>query len=188
MSQQELLKRVITALENTGIQYMLTGSLVSSLQGEPRLTHDIDIVVAVPREAIKRLLAAFPPPDYYLDERSILAAIEENSMFNLIDTTTGDKVDFWILTDQPFDRSRFSRRVTDYFLSQQIVVSRPEDTILAKLRWAKLAGGSEKQLTDALRVYEVQFTNLDMEYLESWAEKLGIESLLAEVKSRSRLP
>ncbi len=41
MSQQELLKRVITALKNTSIQYMLTGSLVSSLQGEPRLTHDI---------------------------------------------------------------------------------------------------------------------------------------------------
>ena len=78
MSQQELLKRVITALKNTSIQYMLTGSLVSSLQGEPRLTHDIDIVVAVPREAIKGLLAAFPPPDYYLDKRSILAAIEVN--------------------------------------------------------------------------------------------------------------
>lgn len=29
-----------------------------------------------------------------------------------------------------------------------------EDTILAKLRWANLSGGSEKQFTDALRVYE----------------------------------
>ncbi len=26
-----------------------------------------------------------------------------------------------------------------------------EDTILMKLRWAKLSGGSEKQFTDALR-------------------------------------
>jgi hypothetical protein len=33
-------------------------------------------------------------------------------------------------------------------------VSTPEDTILAKLRWANLSGGSEKQFTDALRVYE----------------------------------
>ncbi|QGP91740.1 hypothetical protein MGLY_10820 [Neomoorella glycerini] len=186
MSQQELLKRVISVLESAGIQYMLTGSLASSLQGEPRLTHDIDIVVAVPENALKKLSAAFPPPDYYLDEQSILAAIAEKSMFNLIDLTTGDKVDFWILTDQPFDQSRFSRRVTNCFMGQKIVVSRPEDTILAKLRWAKLAGGSEKQLTDALRVYEVQFGNLNMEYLESWARELGVENLLAEIKFRSK--
>jgi hypothetical protein len=34
----------------------------------------------------------------------------------------------------------------------EMQVSSPEDTILAKLRWAKLLGGSEKQITDALRV------------------------------------
>jgi hypothetical protein len=28
-------------------------------------------------------------------------------------------------------------------------------TILMKLRWAALSGGSERQFTDALRVYEV---------------------------------
>lgn len=52
-----------------------------------------------------------------------------------------------------------------------------KDTILAKLRWAKLAGGSEKQFTDALRVYEVQFGKLDLGYLEQWVKKLKIESL-----------
>ncbi len=34
MSQQELLKKVIQELDRAGIQYMLTGSAVSSLQGE----------------------------------------------------------------------------------------------------------------------------------------------------------
>jgi predicted nucleotidyltransferase len=47
MSQQELVKEVIGALERAGIEYMLTGSLVSSMQGEARTTHDIDIVVAL---------------------------------------------------------------------------------------------------------------------------------------------
>lgn len=45
MSQQELLKKVIQVLDDVGIQYMLTGSVVSSLQGEPRSTHDIDMEV-----------------------------------------------------------------------------------------------------------------------------------------------
>ena len=41
MSQQELLKKVVLTLDQNDIDYMLTGSLVSSMQGEPRLTHDI---------------------------------------------------------------------------------------------------------------------------------------------------
>jgi len=40
MPQPELLKRVLSALEENHIDY-ITGSIVSSLQGEPRATHDI---------------------------------------------------------------------------------------------------------------------------------------------------
>jgi hypothetical protein len=44
------LRRAVEFLTAAGIEYMLTGSLVSSLQGVPRLTHDIDIVVNLPPE------------------------------------------------------------------------------------------------------------------------------------------
>jgi len=156
---------------------MLTGSVVSSLQGEPRSTHDIDLVIAMQKSAAKKLAEAFPPPDFYLEEDSILDAIDGRSMFNLIDLTTGDKVDFWILTDEPFDRSRFPRKISEEFMGLDLRVSSPEDTILAKLRWTKLSGGSEKQFTDALRVYEVQYGNLDLGYLQDWVKKLDLESL-----------
>ena len=177
MSQQELLKRVIQVLEESRIQYMITGSVASSLQGEPRSTHDIDIVIAIQKSVAKKLVEAFPLPDFYLDEDSILNAINMESMFNLIDIREGDKVDFWILTDEPFDQSRFSRRYSEKFMGIGLQVSTPEDTILAKLRWAKLSGGSEKQFIDALRVYEVQYGKLDIAYLEHWAKKLDVESL-----------
>jgi len=180
MSQQELLKRVVQTLERTGIPYMITGSIASSFQGEPRSTHDIDLVVAIEKWQAPKLVAAFPPPDFYLDQRSVLEAMAGppgQSMFNLIDLKSGDKVDFWILADEDFDRSRFSRKVSQEFMGLAIQVSSPEDTILAKLRWAKLSGGSEKQFTDALRVYEVQYSHLDLDYLKHWAKKLDIDSL-----------
>jgi len=156
---------------------MITGSVASSLQGQPRSTHDIDMVIAIEKSKSQELAEAFPCPDFYLDEHSILDAISRQSMFNLIDLETGDKVDFWVLTDEAFDRSRFSRKVTENFMGIQIQVSSPEDTILAKLRWAKLCGGSEKQFTDALRVYEVQYGKLDVDYLGYWAKQLNIETL-----------
>lgn len=177
MSQQELLKKVIQALDQAGIQYMITGSIVSSLQGEPRSTHDIDMLIAVQSSKVHELVEAFPPSDFYLDKDSILDAVNRRSMFNLIDLKGGGKVDFWMLTDEPFDRSRFSRRYREEFMGLKLQVSSPEDTILAKLRWAKLSGGSEKQFTDALRVYELQYGKLDINYLEYWAKKLDVESL-----------
>ncbi len=64
-------------------------------------------------------------------------------------------------------------------------VSTPEDTILAKLRWAKESGGSEKQFTDALRIYEVQYPLLDMAYLDDWASRLNVSDLWARLKSEA---
>ncbi|HAG50513.1 MAG: hypothetical protein A2X87_00215 [Deltaproteobacteria bacterium GWC2_42_51] len=177
MPQQELLKKVIKALEDAKLEYMVTGSVASSLQGEPRSTHDIDLVISVQKSAVKKLVKAFPPPDFHLDEESILDAIDKKGMFNLINIREGDKVDFWILTNEPFDKSRFSRKYEEEVMGIKMQVSSPEDTILMKLKWAKLSGGSEKQFTDALRVYEVQSEKLDREYLESWARELNIESL-----------
>jgi hypothetical protein len=156
---------------------MVTGSVASSLQGEPRATHDIDLVVAVKKSDSGILAQTFRPPEFHLDERSIADAIDRKGTFNLIWVSEGLKVDFWVLTEDPFDRSRFSRRYSENLTGLSVQVSSPEDTILAKLRWAKLCGGSEKQFTDALRVYEVQYDKLDLGYLTEWAERLSVESL-----------
>lgn len=186
MSQQELLKKIVNVLNETGIGYMITGSVVSSLHGEPRSTHDIDILIAIQKSFIKKLLESFPPPDFYLNEESINNAITTKSMFNLIDLTYGDKIDFWMLTDEPFDQSRFSRRYSEEFMGIKMQVSTPEDTILAKLKWAQLSGGSEKQFVDALRVYEVQYKKLDLNYLEHWVKRLNVESLWKRLIDESR--
>jgi hypothetical protein len=177
MLQPQLLIKLLTLLIENEIDYMVTGSLVSSFQGEPRATHDVDIVVNITAAAIPVFMQAFPPPDYYLSETAIKEAIEHQSMFNLLDTTEGDKADFWILTGESFDQSRFARKQEEKIFGFSIKISTPEDTILMKLRWAKLSGGSEKQFTDALRVYEVQYPNLDLNYIEAWSQILDVKKL-----------
>lgn len=148
MSQSELLKTVVSVLGDIGIDHMVSGSIPSSLQGEPR-------------------------------------AIKNKSVFNLIDTKSGDKIDFWMLTDSVFDKSRFSRKYAEAFAGIHINVSSPEDTILAKLKWAQESGGSEKQFTDAIRVFEVQYDKLDLDYLREWAKKLSVEPLLREIEEKA---
>ena len=76
----------------------------------------------------------------------------------------------------PFAR----RQAVDALGIDGFYVTSPEDTILSKLRWSKMAGGSEKQLTDAVRVFEMQFDSLDMAYLAHWIQELD---LVAEWKT-----
>ncbi|MDI6767761.1 MAG: hypothetical protein QME52_13150 [Bacteroidota bacterium] len=188
MSQQELLIQIIRFLEENKIEYMLTGSYISSLQGEPRSTHDIDVIIALDKNDTVKFLHSFPKEDYYLDERSILDAIERQSMFNVLDLHGGDKIDFWIITNDPFDQSRFSRKIKEELFGIKIFVSTPEDTILMKLKWANLSGGSEKQFTDALRVYEIQYEKLDMQYIEYWINQLHLQVLWKRIQQEALLP
>ena len=183
MAQQELFAFAIDALERAAVEHMVTGSVVSSFQGEPRSTHDIDIVIALTRDSIDRLLREFPPDRFYVSREAVSEAVASGGMFNVLDTHSADKIDFWMLTDDPFDRSRFERRIEAELFGRRVMISTPEDTILVKLRWARESGESEKQFKDAVRIYEMQESSLDRRYLDEWAAHLGVADLLADVRA-----
>ncbi len=188
MPQVDLLRHVVSILEEAGIEYMITGSIASSLQGEPRATHDLDVVVEIRDADVPVVLAAFPQPRFYAEREAIREAIRTGGMFNVIDVSEGDKVDFWMLTDEPFDQSRFSRRIRERALGIEFDVSSPEDTILAKLRWSKLGGGTSKPYLDALRVYEVQNEVLNHPYLDDWASRLEVLDLWDRLQRDAETP
>jgi hypothetical protein len=183
MSQSDLLIGAVEALERAGVGYMLTGSLASSIQGEPRATHDVDLVIEVDFTVVDGLAVAFGAPRFYFDSVAARSALDARGMFNLLDIRTGDKVDFWALTATLFDVSRFARRTVTRAFGREISISSPEDTILQKLKWAVDSGGSERHFNDAAAVYEVQAGALDEAYLSEWADRLGVTDLLVEVRS-----
>ena len=181
MSQQELLNDVVRSLQDLGIEFMLSGSLASSLQGEARATHDIDLVTRLTPQDVDPLFSTFNVHRFYLSKTDIAEAIRTKRMFNLLETATGEKVDFWVLTDSPFDQSRFARRQRIDLGEFVIDVSSPEDTILMKLLWCKQSGGSEKQFNAVLRVYDLQAELLDLAYIHQWVEELNIKDLWQRV-------
>ncbi|MCY7350194.1 MAG: hypothetical protein LH606_05950 [Cytophagaceae bacterium] len=174
MSQPELLTYVAQILDANEIPYMITGSVVSSYYGEPRTTHDIDIVLELEMRLAASFADVFTPPQFYLNLASIREAVTQRSMFNLIDTTSGNKIDFWLLTFDAFDISRFGRRLRVPLFGNDVFIASPEDAILSKLRWSKMAGGSEKQMTDAVRIFEMQYNSLNHPYLLEWVEMLDV--------------
>ena len=180
VSQQELLKLVVNRLNELKIAYFVTGSWSSSLLGEPRSTHDLDLVVQLDQTHVPFLVESFSQARFYLSAAAVADALQNRSMFNLLDLYSGDKVDFWLLTETAWDQERFRRRDQMEVFGTIISVATGEDTILAKLRWSKLSGGSEKQMQDARGVYEVQGLRLDLDYIWHWVQELD---LVAEWRS-----
>jgi hypothetical protein len=84
--QTELLRsvgRVVAAFDELGVEYLVGGSIASSVFGEPRQTIDADLVARLfgrhAEPLVKNLVQEF-----YADLPMILAAIQTQGCFNLI--------------------------------------------------------------------------------------------------------
>jgi hypothetical protein len=174
------------ALDATGVGYFLGGSLASSIQGEPRATNDIDMVVALRAEQVRAFAEALGP-DFDVDEESLREAAVARSSWNIFHLPTAMKVDLFILRDSEFDRSEFSRRQQVQLRpGESLTVKSAEDTVVRKLLWFRQGGeGSSNQWRDVVQVLRVAGDTLDEAYLGHWAKHLGVDDLLARAQTES---
>lgn len=175
-SQEQLLKEIAIFLEANNIPYMITGAWSAIFYGRPRASHDIDFVVELHKRDLNKIVNIFDklPEDFLIQANNILEAVNKKSMFQVLHLPTMLKMDFWMLTDTDFDRSRFKRRKKVKILGQDMEMATAEDTIIQKLIWYKM-GGIEKHLIDASFVFQIQRKNLDFKYLDLWIKKLGLK-------------
>jgi hypothetical protein len=190
-SQHEFLRDMVSLLTQAGIPYMVTGSLAATYHGRPRTTQDIDLVVEVDAERLRLFVESAIRGGYYVDPDDAKDALTRRSMFNILDSTSGYKLDIIIRKDREYSREEFRRRRTTELPGGRVFMVSPEDSILSKLEWAKKSS-SERQYQDALGIVLVQGGSLDVAYLRRWADALGVqaelESLLASAPPRETQP
>lgn len=122
---------------------MVAGSAASTYYSEPRTTQDIDIVIDPDRRSLQAFVGALDPARYYVGDSE--AALARRGQFNVIDTTSGWKVDLIVCRDRPFSRQKLARRRQVEIEGLRVSVASPEDTILAKLEWGELSGSSRQR-------------------------------------------
>ena len=167
---------VVDALDAAQVPYMVTGSFASSVHGEPRATQDLDIVVRPTLQSLDRLLKAFPDDRFYVSVDAAHDALRRRGMFNVIEFSSGWKIDLLICKDRPFSEEEFGRRREISLGDQTLSIASAEDVILAKLEWARL-GGSARQLEDVAAIVRIQREQLDLDYIKTWAPTLGVADL-----------
>ena len=184
MDQIELLRQVVDALESIGIPYMVTGSIASSFYGEPRMTRDIDIVVAVRESHVDALCGAFGGGAFYIDATMVRQAISRHSMFGLIHSPSGNKVDFIVADDTPHDLEAFARSAPrDLVPDRSIRIVAMEDLILAKMRYFR-EGESPKHPRDILAMLQTNQPGVDTDYIATHAEEQGLLDIWEAIVAR----
>lgn len=178
MTEEDVLLEVLETLIEIKIPYALTGGLAVSFYGNPRSTHDFDLIVQIPHDPkmIKKLLAVFGK-DYYISEEGIIDALLHKTMFNIIHHETGLKIDFWILKGDAYDHEAFLCRKQKKLMGKDIFILSAEDMIINKLLWYKVSE-IYKHLNDAKGIYRIQGDKLDQKYLTEWADRLSITEFL----------
>lgn len=174
----ELLKLVATRLDKAGIQYMMTGSMAMAVYSVPRMTRDIDMVVEIPTGGVPAIVSLFDS-QFYIDADAVKQAVRDQSMFNVIHNESAIKVDFIVRKNAAYRVTEFSRRRKLVIDGISVWVAAPEDLLLSKLVWAK-ESESELQMRDARQILG-SHTEMDMEYVKQWSEKLGLTELLSEL-------
>lgn len=187
-AQTSLLRQAARVLQTLGISHFVTGSQATIVYGEPRFTNDVDIVLELTVDRVPDFLRSFQRDDFYLSESAVRSAVERRGMFNLIDSTSGGKIDFVVAKNSDFDQSRFARiRKLEFSPTEMVMLASPEDVILKKMQWFK-KDQSDRHVRDILGVLRIQNDSIDFPYIESWLEKLAVTEIWQLIRRRQQLP
>jgi hypothetical protein len=93
VSLTAFLKKVVGILEESGVRYMLTGSLASAYYAVPRATQDLDVVIEAEESDIEKIVEGLTTAGWYVDHDAALEAHRTRGQFDAIDPMSGWKAD-----------------------------------------------------------------------------------------------
>lgn len=167
----------ISKLNSLGIRYIVTGAVASIIYGEPRLTHDLDIVIELNSDDISRFASTFPIKDFYCPPPEVIrveVTRQQRGHFNLIHHNTGFKADVYVSGQDKLHKWAMDQRKCVDFEGDSLWLAPVEYVILRKLEYYQ-EGGSEKHLGDISGIMEISFDQIDFELLKEKVKELNLE-------------
>lgn len=177
-NELDVVRDVSQRLDSAGIAYMLTGAMAMNYYAQPRMTRDIDLVVALEQADAPRIAGLFSP-EYHVSPEAVSDAITRRFMFNAIHEDSVIKVDFIVRKESPYRLAEFERRQRIIIEDFATWIVSKEDLIISKLDWAR-DFRSTQQLGD---IRNLASTGCDLEYVEHWTNVLRLSTLWQELQA-----
>ncbi|MDH4202547.1 MAG: hypothetical protein OEV87_06600 [Phycisphaerae bacterium] len=157
--------------------------MASIVYGQPRMTHDIDLVVKLSQNDVAGLPVVFSQEQFYCPPSEVIlceVSREVRGHFNVIHQSTGLKADFYPVGKDPLHHWAMGNRRTIDFEADSIQIAPPEYVILRKLQFFT-EGGSEKHVTDIKNMLRYSTNVIDVSVLKEKAGSLGLQGQLSNV-------
>lgn len=184
MSETDLVLLYTRRLERAGFTYMITGSVAGVFYGEPRVTHDVDLVLALKQRDAPRIGELFPLEEFYCPPEEIIVQEvlrAQRGHFNLIHHESGFKADVFLANRDPLHQWALSERRTVEVDGEPVRVAPLEYVILRKLEFYR-EGGSEKHLRDIEAMLRVSGELIRKDVLQRWVVSRGVEETWRSVE------
>ncbi|MCK5564765.1 MAG: hypothetical protein KAJ07_05925 [Planctomycetes bacterium] len=142
---------------------MVTGSVASVIYGEPRLTHDVDLVLELRAEEVSVFVELFPIEEFYCPSKETInaqIAREKEGHFNIIHHATGFKADVYPMGQEELHKWAMANRHQIKIEGSDIWIAPPEYVIIKKLQYYK-EGQSDKHLRDIEKMLEFSADVID---------------------------
>lgn len=185
MRPTDLVSLFARAFDAAGIEWMIVGGVASIVYGEPRLTQDIDVVATISPTQADRLVAQFPPSDFYCAPSEVIAeeaAREVFGHFNILHLETGARADVYLAGVDPLARRGLDERRLINLFGREVPLAPPEYVILHKLRFRQLGAG-ERHLRDVRAMLRVLGDSVDRVALARDVEAFGLTSAWREMEA-----
>ncbi len=141
-------------LNELQLRYMVSGSVAAIYYGEPRMTHDVDIIVFLQAADARRLVKTFPTEEFYCPPLDVIEAErgrDQRGHFNLIHHDTGFKADIYLSGRDEMHAWGLQNAITADIEGDTVIFAPPEYVMVRKLQFYR-EGGSEKHLRDIQRM------------------------------------
>ena len=176
MQELSLYQLFTEKLNNSKIPYAVTGSVASIIYGEPRMTHDIDIVLELNVDNAQDFINSFPVQEFYSPPIEILKTeiLRPNrGHCNIIHHETGFKADIYFTGGNQFQKWAITNAKYFDFNDSKIAVAPPEYVIIKKLEFYR-EGNAQKHITDikAILFNSKEFINFSL--LEKYLADFGL--------------
>lgn len=164
--------KIVDVLDELKIPYMLSGSVAMGVYVLPRSTRDFDFVIFLQSDTIDQFVSKFDI-GYYCSSEAVLDAVNHQSIFNIIDHSSGYKADFVILKNEEYRQVEFERKIQMEYFGKIVFIVSAEDLLLSKIIWIQeLQSGVQ---TDDIKNL-AQLKTLDWNYINYWLKKLNLNT------------
>jgi hypothetical protein len=163
MQEANLFLIFLERLNKSNIEYMATGSVASIIYGEPRTTHDIDLVLRLYTNNIEELISMFDPEEFYCPPQEVIEAEitrKTGGHFNIIHHETGFKADIYPIGEDKLHIWAMAKRKKIRIENCDVWLAPPEYVIVRKLEYFK-QGSSSKHLNDIKKMLEISGNNIN---------------------------